>query len=52
MARIVTDYLDEICEQYSEKVAISEEYRQISFRELRDQSRAIASALAHGGGIP
>lgn len=46
MARIVTDYLDDIYIKYPAKIALAEEDRQITFFELRSESRRVATFFA------
>ena len=49
MARIITDYLDETVKKYSEKIAFSDEKRDISFGDLQDEANHIAISLLELG---
>ena len=49
MARIITDYLDETVKKYSEKIAFSDEKRDISFGDLQDEAHHIAISLLELG---
>lgn len=45
MARLVTDYLDATARQYPEKIAFSDENREITFKALQHEARTIAASL-------
>ncbi|MBQ8138900.1 MAG: amino acid adenylation domain-containing protein [Lachnospiraceae bacterium] len=49
MARIVTDYLEDLCKKIPDKIAISEENDSISFANLRKNARRIATVVAKTG---
>ncbi len=42
---LVTDYLDEIAESFPNKVAFVDEYRSITFKQLREEALRVASSL-------
>ncbi len=49
MVRLVTDYLDDVCDIMPDKIALSERNKKITFSELRDNARCIATNLVDRG---
>lgn len=47
MKRLVTDYLDESAEKFPEKIAFTDEKREITFKELKNEATSIATFLAN-----
>ncbi len=45
MARIVTDYLEKTVVEFGDKVAFTDEHRELTFSQLRKEAYGIASAL-------
>ena len=45
MVRIITDYLDETAKKYPNKIAFSDEHREITFGELREEALTIATII-------
>lgn len=49
MIRVVTDYLENTVKQFPNKVAFTDENREITFSQLRDEARHIATELINRG---
>ena len=49
MKTLVTDYLDESAAKYSDKIAFSNEVREMTFRELQTEAHCIATKLISCG---
>ncbi|MCR5739237.1 MAG: amino acid adenylation domain-containing protein [Lachnospiraceae bacterium] len=49
MVRLVTDYLDNVCDVLPDKIALSEKDRGISFSDLRRNARSVATGLSERG---
>lgn len=47
--KIVTDYLDESADKYPDKIAFTDEKREISFKSVRHEARKVAMSLAKEG---
>lgn len=43
--KLVTDYLDEVADNFPDKVGFQDENKSISFAEFRNESRAVATAI-------
>lgn len=49
MHNIITDYMEKTAEKFPEKIAVVDEKRELSFRELRAEARQIATRLIDEG---
>lgn len=49
MSRIITDMLDLTTKRFHDKVAFADENKSMSFAEVRDNARKIATVLARRG---
>ena len=49
MTTLVTDYLENTAENFPDKVAFADDNTSMTFSELRDSSRRVATVLAKHG---